>query len=107
MKKQYELDVHDLGWRNAEILMLVENGKTNLVAQGLMEKFDRVIGTSLRINTASNLAVYVGFRDSEELHELMEELRGILNVSNLEWSEIVSETGNRNRRLAHLIFNSS
>ncbi len=87
--------------------MLVENGKADYLAQELMEKFDKVIGTSTRINTTSNLAAYVGFRNSEELHELMEKLRAIPHVTNLEWSEIVRETGNKANRLAHLIFNSS
>jgi DNA-binding Lrp family transcriptional regulator len=107
LKKQYELNVHELGWRNAEILMLVGSGKADYVAQELIEKFDRVIGTSTRINTTTNLAAHVGFKNSEELHELMEQLRAMPNVSNLEWSEIVGEVGNRGHRLAHLIYNSS
>jgi DNA-binding Lrp family transcriptional regulator len=107
LAKRYDLNTHNLGWRGAEILMLVENGKADYLAQELMEKFDKVIGTSTRINTTSNLAAYVGFRNSEELHELMEKLRAIPHVTNLEWSEIVRETGNKANRLAHLIFNSS
>lgn len=107
LKRQYELDVHGLGWRNAEILMLAGNGSADRMAQELIEKFDNVIGTSTRINTTSNLAAYVGFRNSDELHELMEKLRAMPNVTSLEWSEIVRETGDNNRRLAHLIFNSS
>ena len=106
LTKKYELNTHDLGWRNAEILMLVENGTADRMAQDLM-KFDMVVGTSTRINTKTNLAAYVGFRKSDELHGLMEKLRAMPNVSNLEWSEVVKEAGNRSNRLAHLIFNSS
>ena len=107
LTKKYELNIKDLGWRNAEILMLVENGRADFLAQQLMEKFDKVIGTSTRINTKSNIAAYVGFRSSTELHELMEKLRAIPHITNLEWSEIVREAGNKGNRMAHLIFNSS
>lgn len=107
LTRKYELNTHDLGWRNAEILMLVENGKADYMAEKLIEKFDKVIGTSTRINTKSNLAAYVGFRNSYELHELMEKIRAMPNVSNIEWSEIVRDAGNMTHRLAHLIFDSS
>jgi hypothetical protein len=107
LSRKYELSVHSLGWRNAEILMLIGNGKADFMAQELIEKFDKVIGTSLRINTEFNLAAYVGYKDSSELHELMEKIRSMPNVDHLQWSEVVREIGNKNHRLAHLIFNSS
>lgn len=107
LRSNYELSVQALGWRNAEILMLIEKGKTDYMAQELIEKFDKVIGTSIRINTEFNLAAYVGYRDSNELHELMEKIRAIPSVNHLQWSEVVREIGNKNHRLAHLIFNSS
>ena len=107
LHKKYELSVHHLGWRNAEILMLIANGKADFMAQELIEKFDKVIGTSIRINTEFNLAAYVGYKDSSELHELMEKIRSMPNVDHLQWSEVVREIGNKNHRLAHLIFNSS
>lgn|SRR5581483_6092744 len=107
LTRKYELNTHDLGWRNAEILMLIENGNVNSMAQELMEKFDKVVGTSTRINTTSNLAAYVVFRNSNELHELMEKLRAMPHVTNLEWSEIVRETENKGNRLAYLIFKSA
>ena len=106
LTRKYELSTHDLGWRNAEILMLVENGKADCMAKELIEKFDKIIGTSTRINTTCNLAAYVGFRNSYELHELMEKIRAIPNVRNIEWSEIVRDVGNKTHRLAQLIFNS-
>lgn len=77
------------------------------MAQELLEKFERVIGTSIMINTEFNLAAYVGYRDSIELHDLMEKIRAMPNVNSIQWSEIVKEVGNKNHRLAQLVFNSS
>lgn len=78
-----------------------------MTAQQLIEQFDQVIGTSIRINTEFNVAAYVGYKDSSELHELMEKIRAIPNVNHLQWSVVVRNMGNKNHRLAHLIFNSS
>lgn len=107
LTRKYQLNTYELGWRTAEILLLVENGTADRLAQELLEKFDKILGTSVRINTKTNLALYVGFRYSEELHDLMEKLRATPNINNLEWSEIVREDGNKDRRMAYLIFNSS
>lgn len=106
LTRKYKLSTQDLGWRNAEILMLVDNGNADCMAKELIEKFDKVIGTSTRINTNCNLAAYVGFRKSYELHELMEKIRAMPNITNIEWSEIVKDSGNKSLRLAQLIFNS-
>lgn len=106
LTRKYEINTVALGWRNAEILMLVEKGNADYVAQQLIEKFENVIGTSTRINTTSNLAAYVGFRNSDELHQLMEKLRAVPNISHLVWSEIVKESANKGNRMADLIFNS-
>jgi DNA-binding Lrp family transcriptional regulator len=107
LKPNYELSIQSLGWRNAEILMLVDKGKADFIAEELIEKFENVIGTSIRINTEFNLAAYVGYKDSSELHELMEKIRAMPNMNHIQWSEVVREVGNKNHRLAHLIFNSA
>lgn len=107
LKKTYQISAQDMGWRNAEVLMLVEKGKADYIAQELLEKFDSVIATSIRLNTQFNLAVFVGYKDSAGLHNILEQIRAIPNVRQLEWSEVVSDLGNKSQRLAHLIFNTS
>lgn len=106
LTKRYELNAQDMGWRNAEILMLVNDGSADRTAKELLEKFDAIIGMSTRVNTKSNLAAYIAFRKTDQLHELMELLRSFPNLSNLEWSEVVKDSDNKGKRLAHLIFNS-
>ena len=107
LKRKYELDVRDLGWRNAEVLMLVNNGKADHTAQELSRKFDQIIATSIRVNTKNNLALQVSFRNSDDFHELMEKIRAVPDITNLEWSEIVRESEDKAQRQMNLIFNSS
>ena len=97
-QKNYELSIQSLGWRTTEILMLVEKGKADFMAEELTERFDKVIGTSIRINKEFNLAAFVGYRDSSELHALIETIRAMPNVNHIQWSEIVRNMGNRHHR---------
>lgn len=104
LKKKYVLDTQSLGWRSAEIMMSIENGKTNHMAEELLQKFENVMSTSTRINSGANLAACISYRSSDELHELMESIRRMPSVTNIQWTEIVREVGDENQRLAHLIF---
>ena len=106
VKKTYVVDTKELGWRKAEILMLVENGKADYVAQELIQKLDNITTASMRINSG-NLAVSVGYKNSDEQHELLEKIRRIPDITNMQWTEIVREIGDENDRLANLIFNAS
>ena len=107
LTRKYELNIHELGWRSAEILMLVENGKADYVAKELIDKFVNITAASMRINSGSNLAVSVSYRNSSELHELMENIRRMPSTTNIQWTEIVREIGDRNQRLSNLIFNAN
>lgn len=106
LKKKYELTARDLGWRNAEILMLVEKGRADHVANELIQKFDNVTSTSMRINSGGNLGACISYRNSDELHDLMESIRRMPDITNIQWTEIVRELGDKNLRLARLVFDS-
>lgn len=107
LARKYELDTRQLGWRSAEILMMVGNGKADFIAKELIENFENVTSTSMRINSGGNLAACVSYRTSEELHELMENMRRMPSITNIQWTEIVREIGDKNQRIARLVFNSS
>ena len=107
LSKKYVLDTESMGWRSAEILMLIENGRANQMAEELLQKFDNIIRTSTRIDSGGNLAACVRYKSSDELHELMESIRRTPNVTNIQWTEVVRESGNENERIANLVFNST
>jgi DNA-binding Lrp family transcriptional regulator len=104
--KKYVIDTQELGWRKAEILMVVENGKADYVAQVLIQKFDNITTASMRINSG-NLAVSVTYKNSDELHELLEKIRRVPDITSMQWTEIVREIGDENQRLANLVFSAS
>jgi DNA-binding Lrp family transcriptional regulator len=122
IKKSYELDAKQFGWRTADILITVEKGDCVEIANrlltenigigltsGISKKINknnnssdgpRVIESSLRIgDPVVNVVARIIYRSSEELYHIIQEIKKMPNIVQAEWSEIVSVVG-RNNALA-------
>ncbi|MEO9295690.1 MAG: Lrp/AsnC family transcriptional regulator [Nitrososphaera sp.] len=108
LKKNYQVNIKDLGWRNAEILIAVEKGKSEEVAKMLLKQHDKNIASaSLRIGHPNvNVMVSVFYRTSEELHSLIEAIRGTQNVTSVEWTELAKEVGTNRSIISEMLFKS-
>ena len=47
----------------------------------------------IRINSSHNVSAHIVYKDTQELHELLESVRTMDNVTNVQWSEIVNLIG--------------
>lgn len=108
LKKSYLVNIKDLGWRNAEILIAVEKGNSEQVAKMLLEQHDKNIASaSLRIGHPDvNVMASVFYRTSEELHLLIEAIRGTPNVTSVEWTELAKEVGTNKSIISEMLFKS-
>ena len=108
LKKSYRIDLDELGWRTADILIAVEKGKSEQVAKQILEgEKSNVISTSLRIGHPQiDLTARVVYRDSEALHKLVESIKALSYVTFVEWSEEVKIVGNNYPRIIDLVFSS-
>jgi DNA-binding Lrp family transcriptional regulator len=76
LKKEYRIDVEQLGWRKADLLIAVDKGNCDRVAQDILSSHGDYIATvSLRIGSPKI--------------NLMEQIRTIPSVKSVEWSEMV------------------
>jgi DNA-binding Lrp family transcriptional regulator len=119
VKKSYELDAKQFGWRTADILITVEKGDCVEIANRLLtenigigpssdisKKINennnssagpRVLETSLRIgDPIVNVVARVIYKTSEELFHIIREIKKMPNISRVEWSEIVKVVGRNN-----------
>lgn len=127
IKKSYELDAKQFGWRTADLLISVVKGDCVEIANWLLtESFGmelaadisknitksnsnkkngpRVIETSLRIgDPVINVVARIIYRSSDELFHIMQELRKMPHIERVEWSEIVKVVG---RNSASVLTNS-
>ena len=119
VRKSYELDAKQFGWRTADILITVEKGDCVEIANRLLtenigiglssdiskiiNKGDnispgpRVIESSLRIgDPAVNVVARVIYKSSDELFHIIQEIKKMPNIARVEWSEIVKVVGRNN-----------
>jgi len=87
-------------------MVSVDKGNCEQVAKRLLEECsDNVIATSLRIGDPQvNVMAEVFYRDSEELHNLMEDIRSMPSVMSVEWAEVVKVVGSNNIGVIDAIF---
>ena len=105
--KQYQIDIREFGWRTADLFLSVGKGNSEKIAELLLTK-PNVLSVSTRVgNPEINVAAQFFFRDSQELHRLIEEVKAIGNVERVEWSEVVKLTAKKQKiGLFDLIFGS-
>jgi DNA-binding Lrp family transcriptional regulator len=119
VRKSYELDAKQFGWRTADILITVEKGDCVEIANRLLtedigvgltsdiskviNKDDnispgpRVIESSLRIgDPVVNVVARVIYKSSDELFHIIQEIKKMPNIARVEWSEIVKVVGRNN-----------
>ena len=107
LKKSYRVNIKDLGWRSAEIMIAVEKGNSEQVAKMLLEQHKNIASASLRIGHPDvNVMASVFYRTSEELHSLIEAIRATPNVMSVEWSELAKEVGTNKSIISEMLFKS-
>jgi hypothetical protein len=83
------------GLRVADLLILVDKGKTESVARQIFRENKHIISTSWRINAIANLFAQIYYTDSEMLNDTIEVARSHDSVSKVEFSEIVKVVDKR------------
>jgi DNA-binding Lrp family transcriptional regulator len=119
VRKSYELDAKQFGWRTADLLICVEKGDCMEIANRLLAEnlgikltsdFSKKINRGdmpldgVRIMEASvrmgdpviNVMVRILYRSSEDLFNTVQTIKGLPNVVRVEWAEIVKVIGRRN-----------
>ena len=95
LKTYHVLDIEKFGWRRIDFFIAVKNGKTNTVANKLIELNEvTYVGKSIGEHTI-DLRVESIVKDNVRLLDLLEEIKGMDGVNDVVWSEIVSVVGRK------------
>lgn len=106
LAKVYHVNLKVFGGKIGEIIIKVEKGKSREVAQEILKKYkNNVMSVSTRINTEHNVSAQLIYKDTAELHDLLESIRSMLYVTNLQWSEIVETLGDNSSSAVVAFFN--
>jgi DNA-binding Lrp family transcriptional regulator len=99
LKRRYTIDASHTGWREAEIFVQVDKGKTEQLGNEIFEKYkNNVTLTSLTMNNVGNLITHVYFRQSEELFAIAEDIKTNPYVTRVLFAEHLKIIGQRSPR---------
>ena len=97
LKKTYTFNYKAFGGRIGDLIVSVDRGKAKEIAQSLLKKYKNNITSShTRLNSMHNVSAHVVYKDTEELHNLIESIKAMEYVTGVQWSEMVEMIGEDN-----------
>jgi DNA-binding Lrp family transcriptional regulator len=106
IKKNYTFDYKAFGGRVGDLIVNVDKGKSKEIAQSLLKKYkNNIVYCDTRINSEYNISVHVIYKDTEELHDLIESIKTMDYVDGVQWSEMVEVIGDNNPEVISAFFN--
>lgn len=91
----YSLNLKNLGFRRVDLLIYTGGGNTLAIAKKLLQRDEVVyVGRSIGEHTI-DLRAEVIIGDNSELLDLLEEVKGMPDVKDVIWSEIVQVVGTK------------
>lgn len=95
LQLSYSLNLKNLGFRRVDLLIYTGGGNTVAIANRLLERDEVVyVGRSIGEHTI-DLRAEVIIGDNSELLDLLEEVKGMPDVKDVIWSEIVQLVGRK------------
>ena len=108
IKKTYTFNYKTFGGRVGDLIVNVDKGKSKEIAQSLLKKYKKnIISCDTRINSEHNVSAHVIYKNTEELHELIESIKTMDYVDGHQWSEMVEVVGDNNFEVISAFFNNN
>ena len=105
LKRNYTFNYKAFGGRVGDLIISVDKGKSREVAQALLKKYkNNIVSCNTRINSEHNVSAHTIFKDTGELHELVENIKTMDYVSGVQWSELVEDIGDNNFHVMSAFF---
>jgi DNA-binding Lrp family transcriptional regulator len=105
LNKAYHVNLKALGGKMGDVIINVEKGKSREVALDVLKKYkNNIMNVSTRINTEHNISAQLLYKDTAELHSLLESIKSIPYVTALQWSEIVEIIGDNSSSVISAFF---
>src|SRR5919202_1431346 len=97
LKKTYTFDYKSFGARIGDLIVNVDKGKSDDVAQSILKKYkNNVTYCHTRIDLVHSVLAHVIYKDTAELFYLIEDIKAMQYVNGLSWSETVNVIGDNN-----------
>jgi DNA-binding Lrp family transcriptional regulator len=88
---KFEIEPKKFGFRSADLLVDVSKGDCEEIAKEILNQYRKnILQITIRIGSPKiNLIATVFYKDTDEAFEIMQHVRRMEHVENVEWSEVV------------------
>ena len=105
LKKTYTLNYKAFGARVGDLIVNVDKGKSDEVAQNILRKYkNNVVYCHTRIDLVHSVLAHVIYKNTEDLYYLIEDIKGMEYVNGISWSEMVNMIGDNNSEVMSAFF---
>ena len=106
IKKTYTLNYKSFGARVGDLIVNVDKGKSDEVAQNILKRHkNNVVYCHTRIDLVHSVLAHVIYKNTEDLYYLIEDIKAMQYVNGLSWSEMVNVIGDNNSEVMSAFFN--
>lgn len=104
---KYEIDPKKFGVRSGDLLVDVSKRDCEEIAKEIINRFRKnILQVTIRIGSSKiNLIVTIIYKDSDKVFEIMQHIRRMEHIENVEWSEIVKTVLKNDSGIIQTIFN--
>ena len=91
LQHKFEIEPKKFGFRSADLLVDVSKGDCEEIAKEILNQYRKnILQITIRIGSPKiNLIATVFYKDTDEAFEIMQHVRRMEHVENVEWSEVV------------------
>src|SRR5918911_1815716 len=105
LKKTYTLNYRAFAARVGDLIINVDKGKSDEVAQNILRKYkNNVVYCHTRIDLVHSVFAHVIYKNTEDLYYLIENIKAMEYVNGLSWSEMVNVIGDNNSEVMSAFF---
>jgi DNA-binding Lrp family transcriptional regulator len=92
LKKEYTFDFMAFGVRIGDLVIGVDKGRSKELARFLLQHYKaNILSCTIRINSTHNVMAHIVYKDSRDLYNLIESVKSLEYVDNVQWSEVIEE----------------
>ena len=95
VKHEYSLNPINFGFRPVEFWVLVQKGKAEDLAHKIFSKFENILDVCVHINSISNIRVQAYISNSQQLYNMIEEIKSMPFAENVDVAETVKVIAER------------
>ena len=95
LKRSYSVNMSKFGLRTVKLHIKANGGMSDEIAKRIFQNYSNVLMATVEIDSVANIIAEVYVRNTSELYKMTEAIKRVPKVSDVQFSETVTEVGKR------------